>query len=181
MCAKAIIFFFKKVDELFGSKCIGIYILFFPQQVMSYLHWEVRHSLISIFAGFDLPGFVILPYPFITPFLRYCFGGFSLGPHINSVNQAPFYSAPSIFAVLRNLVQETWLEKSVSRNLVREKWLTRKKNLSLPNHFSRTIFLHFSRKVVAEWMVQRVFSFVFYLQSTNKNNLKVLAPFLLFI
>ena len=122
MCAKAIIFFFKKVDELFGSKCIGIYILFFPQQVMSYLHWEVRHSLISIFAGFDLPGFVILPYPFITPFLRYCFGGFSLGPHINSVNQAPFYSAPSIFAVLRNLVQEIWFEKSGSRNLVREIW-----------------------------------------------------------
>ena len=121
MCAKAIIFFFKKVDELFGSKCIGIYILFFPQQVMSYLHWEVRHSLISIFAGFDLPGFIILPYPFITPFLRYCFGGFSLGPHINSVNQAPFYSAPSIFAVLRNLVQEIWLEKSSLRIVVDQK------------------------------------------------------------
>ena len=121
MCAKAIIFFFKKVDELFGSKCIGIYILFFPQQVMSYLHWEVRHSLISIFAGFDLPGFIILPYPFITPFLRYCFGGFSLGPHINSVNQAPFYSTPSIFAVLRNLVQEIWLEKSSLRIVVDQK------------------------------------------------------------
>ena len=58
---------------------------------------------------------------------------------------SPFYSAPSIFAVLRNLVQETWLEKSVSRNLVQEKWLTRKKNLSLPNHFSRTTFLQLSR------------------------------------
>ena len=34
--------------------------------------------------------------------------------------------------------------------LVREKWLTRKKNVSLKNHFSRTTFLHFSRKVVAE-------------------------------
>ena len=29
---------------------------------------------------------------------------------------------------------------------VREKWLNRKKNLSLQNHFSRTTFLHFSRK-----------------------------------
>ena len=77
---------------------------------------------------------------------------------------------------LRNLVREIWFEKSGSRNLVREiwfeksgwpekkmilyhksnffqvreKWLTRKKNQSLQNHFSRTTFLHFSRKVVAE-------------------------------
>ena len=35
---------------------------------------------------------------------------------------SPFYSAPSIFAVFRNL-----FEKSGSRNLVQEKWLTRKK------------------------------------------------------
>ena len=47
------------------------------------------------------------------------------------------------------------LEKSGSPNpdfffLVREKWLTRKKNPSLQNHFSRTTFLHFSRKVVAD-------------------------------
>ena len=34
--------------------------------------------------------------------------------------------------------------------LVREKWLTRKKNPNLQNHFSRTTFLHFSRKVVAD-------------------------------
>ena len=43
------------------------------------------------------------------------------------IDETPFYSAPSIFAVLRNLVREIWLEKSGSRNLVREKWLTRKK------------------------------------------------------
>ena len=41
--------------------------------------------------------------------------------------QSPFYSAPSIFAVLRNLVREVWFEKYGSRNMVREKWLTRKK------------------------------------------------------
>ena len=70
---------------------------------------------------------------------------------------SPFYSAPLIFAVLRNLVREIWFKKSGSRNLVQEKWLTRKKvvlyhkstrnlvpkkwltrkkNLSLQNHFS---------------------------------------------
>ena len=36
--------------------------------------------------------------------------------------QSPFYSAPSIFAVFRNLVREIWVEKSGSRNLVREIW-----------------------------------------------------------
>ena len=30
--------------------------------------------------------------------------------------QSPFYSAPSIFAVFRNLVQEIWFEKSGSAN-----------------------------------------------------------------
>ena len=35
--------------------------------------------------------------------------------------QSPFYSAPSIFAVLRNLVWEIWFEKSGSRNLVDQK------------------------------------------------------------
>ena len=90
---------------------------------------------------------------------------------IMNVMQSPFYSAPSIFAVFRNLVQEIWFKKYGSRNMVRVKWLTRKKgvfipyihkksgsrkvvdqkkNLSLQNHFSRTTFLHFSRKVVAE-------------------------------
>ena len=34
--------------------------------------------------------------------------------------------------------------------LVREKWLIRKKNPNLQNRFSRTTFLDFSRKVVAE-------------------------------
>ena len=47
----------------------------------------------------------------------------------------PFYSAPSIFGVFRNLVGEIWFEKPGSRKvvlqtrtsfLVREKWLTRK-------------------------------------------------------
>ena len=38
-----------------------------------------------------------------------------------------FYSAPSIFAVCRNLVWEIWFKKSGSRKVVREKWLTRKK------------------------------------------------------
>ena len=36
--------------------------------------------------------------------------------------------------------------------LVREKWLTRKKNPSLKNHFSRTTFLHSSRKGIADYM-----------------------------
>ena len=56
----------------------------------------------------------------------------------------------------RNLVREKWLarKKVVLYHkstffLVREKWLTRKKT-SLKNHFSRTTFLHFSRKVVAD-------------------------------
>ena len=49
--------------------------------------------------------------------------------------QSPFYYAPSIFAVFRNLVPEMWFEKSGCRKvvlqtqiifLVREKWLTRK-------------------------------------------------------
>ena len=49
----------------------------------------------------------------------------------------------------RNQVREILFQKSGSANsdfffLVREKWLTRKKNPSLKNHFSRTIFLHFS-------------------------------------
>jgi hypothetical protein len=42
-------------------------------------------------------------------------------------NKGLVYSATLIFAVLRNLVREMWMEKSGSRNLVREKWLTRKK------------------------------------------------------
>ena len=41
--------------------------------------------------------------------------------------KSPFYSAPSIFAALRNLVREIWFEKYGLRNMVREKWLTRKK------------------------------------------------------
>ena len=124
---------------------------------------------------------------------------FSLGP----IHHTPFYSATSIFAVLRNLLREIWLEKSGSwkvvdqkkrwfytinlpfflfekngwpekkiqvcrttflerwRKVVREIWFEKsgwpeKKNLSLKNHFSRTTFLHFSRKVVAEKMVQYV-------------------------
>jgi hypothetical protein len=32
--------------------------------------------------------------------------------------QSPFYSSPSIFAVFRNLVRETWFEKSGSRKVV---------------------------------------------------------------
>ena len=36
--------------------------------------------------------------------------------------QSPFYSATSIFAVCRNLVQEIWFEIYGSRNQVREKW-----------------------------------------------------------
>ena len=47
-------------------------------------------------------------------------------------NHAPFYSAPSIFTVLRNLVWEIWFEKSGLSNLVREKWLTRKKGGFIP-------------------------------------------------
>ena len=46
--------------------------------------------------------------------------------------QSPFYSVPSIFAVLRNLVWEIWFKKSGSRNLVQEKWLTRKKGGFIP-------------------------------------------------
>ena len=49
---------------------------------------------------------------------------------------------------------EKWFEKSGLRNLVREIWYEKsgwpEKNPSLQNHFSRTTFLHFSRKVVAE-------------------------------
>ena len=81
------------------------------------------------------------------------------------------YSPTTFLERCRKVVREKWLEKSGSRNLVREKWLarkkvvlyykstyfqvgekwlTRKKNTSLKNHFSRTTFLHFSRKVVAE-------------------------------
>ena len=82
-----------------------------------------------------------------------------------------FYSATSIFAVWelrfeksgsRIMVREIWFEKSgwLEKKLVlyhksnffhvREKWLTWKKNQSLQNHFSRTTFLNFSRKMVAE-------------------------------
>ena len=42
----------------------------------------------------------------------------SLPPH-----QWTFYSAPSIFAVFRNMVREIWFKKSSSRNLVQEIWL----------------------------------------------------------
>ena len=71
------------------------------------------------------------------------------------ISLAPFYSAPSIFAVFRNLLREIWFEISGSKNLVRkiwfeksgsanldffflvrEKWLTRRKNPTLQNHFS---------------------------------------------
>ena len=45
----------------------------------------------------------------------------------------------------RNMDREIWFEKSGSRKVIDQK-----KNLSLQNHFSRTTFLHFSRKVVAE-------------------------------
>ena len=41
---------------------------------------------------------------------------------IKSKPQWTFYSAPSIFAVFRNLVREIWVDKSGSRNLVREIW-----------------------------------------------------------
>ena len=34
---------------------------------------------------------------------------------------APFYSAPSIFAVFRNLAREIWFEKSGSRKVVDQK------------------------------------------------------------
>ena len=69
---------------------------------------------------------------------------------------------------LRNLVREIWFEKSGCPEKkvvlyhkspffqVGEKWLTRKKNPSLKNHFSRTTFLHFSRKVVADQTTQMV-------------------------
>ena len=56
--------------------------------------------------------------------------GHFLNPSIRT--QSPFYSATSIFAVCRNLVQEIWLEKYGSRNQVREKWLTRKKGGFIP-------------------------------------------------
>ena len=49
---------------------------------------------------------------------RWNFPGF----HFFDSQQSLFYSAPSIFAVLRNLVWEIWFEKSGSRNLVREIW-----------------------------------------------------------
>ena len=39
-----------------------------------------------------------------------------------ALTQSPFYSAISIFAVLRNLVGEIWFQKSGSRNLVQENW-----------------------------------------------------------
>ena len=63
---------------------------------------------------------------------------------------SPFYFAPSIFAVFRNLVREIWFENSGSKKVVdRKKNLSlqnhfspaRKKNPSLQNHFSQTIFL----------------------------------------
>ena len=38
------------------------------------------------------------------------------------LTQSPFYSAPSFFAVFRNLVREIRFEKSASSNLVQEKW-----------------------------------------------------------
>jgi hypothetical protein len=41
--------------------------------------------------------------------------------------QSPFYSATSIIAVFRNMVQEIWFEKYGSGNMVREKRLTRRK------------------------------------------------------
>ena len=91
--------------------------------------------------------------------------------HFFTISQRTIYSATSFLekcrkvvwkSGLRNLVQEIWFEKSgwPEKNvviyhkskffLVREKWLTRKKNPSLKNHFSRTTFLHFSRKVVVD-------------------------------
>ena len=67
-----------------------------------------------------------------------------------SVTASQLTSQDHLFCKCRKVVREIWFEKSGSRNLVREKWLTRKKNPSLKNHFSRTTFLHFSRKVVAD-------------------------------
>ena len=105
------------------------------------------------------------------------------------------YSATTFLEKCRKVVSEIWFEKSGSRKMVlqtwiflllREKWLTRKKrwfytinphflrfeksswpekNPSLKNHFSRTTFLNFSRKEVAEWMVHYAFQgycFVFH-------------------
>ena len=52
-------------------------------------------------------------------------------PNINPGAHSPFYSAPSIFAVLRDLVQEIWFENSASANSDffsgLKKWLSRKK------------------------------------------------------
>ena len=57
--------------------------------------------------------------------------------------QSSFYSAPSIFAVFRNLVREIWFKKSGSANLDffsgSRKVVDQKKHPSLQNHFS-TIF-----------------------------------------
>ena len=73
---------------------------------------------------------------------------------------SPFYSAPSIIAVLRNLVEEIWLEKSGSRKvvdqkkkvflyhkstffLVGEKWLARKKIWACRTTFLEPLFYTF--------------------------------------
>ena len=65
------------------------------------------------------------------------------------------YSATTFLERCKKVVWEIWFEKSGLRNLVQEIWFEKsgwpeKKNLSLQNHFSKTTFLHFSRKVVAE-------------------------------
>ena len=49
---------------------------------------------------------------------NWCFTNYAKLPS----TKTPFYSAPLIFAVFRNLVQEIWFKKSGSRNLVREIW-----------------------------------------------------------
>ena len=74
-------------------------------------------------------------------------------PFINSLSFSnSLYSAPSIFAVFRNLVREIWFEKSGSRIvvlktriffLVREKWLTRKKGGFIKEWPGKMIYLNF--------------------------------------
>ena len=82
--------------------------------------------------------------------------------------QSPFYSAPQFLKFLeiwfkksgsRNLVQEIWFKKSGSANSdffwfkksgCPEKQVGLYYKSTLQNHFSRTTFLHFSRKVAVD-------------------------------
>ena len=80
----------------------------------------------------------------------------------SALTNSPFYSGPSIFAVLRYLVWEIWFEKSGSRIVVDQKkgWFYaidlaffRLEKSGWPEkniRVCRTTFLHFSRIVVAE-------------------------------